>query len=191
MRKFLGLFLLFQMASAQSNLRGPASTHLLDHTIPPVFEMKKATFEDCNKEVAKQKASAKFNFLDQCITFASSNLQKGSDPRVCLATARLAASDDVRILVKRCQSELGYDLCKVDTPKADVKGLLDCIHKYKDSMDVADCGPDIQEIKKVMGVAKVVIKLTQNQESVLQKGYCQRPAQALPPSVRPAAPGQK
>ncbi len=187
MRKILGLLLLFQVASAQSNLRGPASMHLTDNTNPKAFEMKKATFEDCNNEVLKKKAAAKFNFLDQCITFASANLKKGQDPRICLSTAALASTvADQGELVFRCRKELGYDLCKVDTPSTDFRGRLDCIFKHKDSMDVADCEPDLQEVQKVMSLTKADLKLSKNQASVLEKGYCQRPVQALPggPSQR-------
>ncbi len=181
----LMLLLVFQIVSAQSNLRGPASSHLLDETNPKIFDMKKATFQDCDQEVAKKKVSEKFNFLDRCITFASGNLKKGSDPRACLKTAVLVAADDIKILVKRCMSELGYDLCKVDTPSTDFRGRLDCIHKYKDSMDYTDCEPDIQEIQKVMSLTKADLKLGKNHASILQKGFCQKPSQALPPSVTP------
>lgn len=188
----LMLLLVFQMVSAQSNLRGPASDHLLADTIPKAFEMKKATFEDCNNEVLKEKGDAKFNFLDQCIASASTKLKRGQDPRICFSTAALATTiADQAELVFRCRKVLGYDLCKVDTPSTDFRGRLDCIFKHKDTMDDADCEPDIQQIQKVMSLTKADLTLSENQESVLEKGYCQKkPANALPGSVKPAKPAQ-
>ena len=184
----LMLLLVFQITNAQSNLRGPASTHLLAETLPYV----EGTFSECKYKAKQVKAGLIFNTLDDCMRKVVADWElKNGNPRECLETARLVKSQEsISLLSKICTTGIMYYLCKVEESNQSSLGQLDCLARYSDDMNNKDCKPERTALK-AQEKELLKLKLTSKQRLVLIDDlYCER-SKSLPPGLTQPAPGQQ
>lgn len=185
----LMLLLVFQIVSAQSNLRGPASTHLLAETLPYV----EGSFSECKYKAKQVKANLIFNVLDDCMRKVVANWElKSGNPRECSETARLGISQEsISLLNKHCTRGMMYYLCKVEETNQSLLGQLDCLAKYSADMNSKDCQPE-RLAMKAKEKELLNLKLTEKQRKVLSDDlFCQRASYPLPQQLPQSTPGQQ